>query len=161
MSGENSSDNAEERDDVAKAAAFLDIDGDTTPTADDDKATQAAAAFLETDSTSDSSEEDIATEAVAAFLKPDSDEDSDSGTPTLSDVETEADPADADDAHEDILDEDDRTSIQLNTPPDDGIERRWYAIHAHSGQEATYVGEESHIDLGGYAQHSQTVDELH
>ena len=25
----------------------------------------------------------------------------------------------------------------INTPPDDGIKRRWYAIHAHSGQEGT------------------------
>ncbi len=33
-------------------------------------------------------------------------------------------------------DEDDRDAVILNTPPDDGIRRRWYAIHAHSGQEA-------------------------
>jgi len=32
--------------------------------------------------------------------------------------------------------EDERDAILLNEPPDDGIRRRWYAIHAHSGQEA-------------------------
>ena len=26
--------------------------------------------------------------------------------------------------------------MQLRTPPDDGLDRRWYAVHAHSGQEA-------------------------
>lgn len=28
------------------------------------------------------------------------------------------------------------TGIQLNPVPDDGVRRRWYALHAHSGQEA-------------------------
>ena len=28
-------------------------------------------------------------------------------------------------------------SAQLREPPDDGIPRRWYALHAHSGQEST------------------------
>lgn len=27
-------------------------------------------------------------------------------------------------------------SVQLREPPDDGISRRWYALHAHSGQES-------------------------
>ncbi|MCF6286901.1 MAG: hypothetical protein L3K26_17190 [Candidatus Hydrogenedentes bacterium] len=31
---------------------------------------------------------------------------------------------------------DETLGIKLNTAPDDGVKRRWYAIHAHSGQEA-------------------------
>ncbi len=38
-----------------------------------------------------------------------------------------------DDASQDMPDED---GLQLREPPDDGIKRRWYALHAHSGQES-------------------------
>ena len=138
MSGENSSDNIEERDDdAAKAAAFLDIDGRSSSTADDDSAAQAAAAFLETESVSESADEDTSTEAATAFLKPDSGDDSDEPAPTMPDIEPESAPAATPVADGDVEDDEYRPSIELNTPPDDGIERRWYAIHAHSGQEAT------------------------
>jgi transcription termination/antitermination protein NusG len=48
----------------------------------------------------------------------------------------ESDPEDAVPQPDDDEDEDDRDAVTLNTPPEDGIRRRWYAIHAHSGQEA-------------------------
>ncbi|MCK5862194.1 MAG: transcription termination/antitermination factor NusG [Candidatus Hydrogenedentes bacterium] len=37
---------------------------------------------------------------------------------------------------EDIEEEAINESVQLREVPDDGIERRWYALHAHSGQES-------------------------
>ena len=44
--------------------------------------------------------------------------------------------ASADDSDDDD-DDLDEPRVALNPIPDDGIRRRWYAIHAHSGQEAT------------------------
>ena len=138
MSVENSSDNAEERsDDAAKAAAFLDPDGVAeAPSKNDDEAAQAKAAFLETDSVRAKDEEDGVTEAAAAFLRPDSDASKEEKAPTLKSAfaDTKA-PTDIDDSDDE--DDDREPSITLNKPPEDGIERRWYAIHAHSGQEAT------------------------
>jgi len=36
----------------------------------------------------------------------------------------------------DESDADDYSGIRLNPLPEDGVRRRWYALHAHSGQEA-------------------------
>jgi transcriptional antiterminator NusG len=36
----------------------------------------------------------------------------------------------------DGLDGEDESGIRLNPVPQDGVRRRWYALHAHSGQEA-------------------------
>ena len=137
MSAENNSDSTEERsDDAAKAAAFLDPEGSTTsPSSDEDEVAQAAAAFLETDSAGDTAEVDEAADAAAAFLRPDEES---SDAPKASESKIVAASVSTESEDDADSDNDDREpSIILNTPPDDGIERRWYAIHAHSGQEPT------------------------
>lgn len=44
--------------------------------------------------------------------------------------------ADAEVQAPDDSDVDDYSGIRLNPVPEDGVRRRWYALHAHSGQEA-------------------------
>ncbi len=39
------------------------------------------------------------------------------------------------DSTEELGDTEDAPGIQLNPVPEDGVKRRWYALHAHSGQE--------------------------
>lgn len=51
------------------------------------------------------------------------------------DEHTQSDIEHGDDAVQD--DEDQETPSLLNPVPDDGVKRRWYAVHAHSGQEGT------------------------
>ena len=52
---------------------------------------------------------------------------------TDKDFQEQPDVIEGEDAGEETLNE----SVQLREVPDDGIARRWYALHAHSGQEST------------------------
>lgn len=52
---------------------------------------------------------------------------------TDKDLHEQPDVIEGEDAGEETLNE----SVQLREVPDDGIPRRWYALHAHSGQEST------------------------
>ena len=38
-------------------------------------------------------------------------------------------------AGDDRIEQDGAFEFELHTPPDDGVRRRWYAIHVHTGQE--------------------------
>lgn len=92
-------------------------------------------------SVSDSRSDDLA--KAAAFLDPEgegsySSDDKEEEKVTIADPEPEEADDDASDAAAD--DDDDAPSepqVALNPVPDDGMRRRWYAIHAHSGQEHT------------------------
>lgn len=57
-------------------------------------------------------------------------------TPSLHDLEPEVveAPPEAAEAEEP---EPEEPQLSIVPPPDDGIKRRWYAVHVHSGQEAT------------------------
>jgi len=141
VSGEENTENTDgQMDDAARAAAFLDPEGaSASSSASEDGPSDATAAFLESDSDS-TEDKDEATEAAAAFLTADREEEA-----TEEETASAAFSASPDNqpkspaAKEDIEDEDvvREPSITLNPAPDDGIERRWYAVHAHSGQEAT------------------------
>lgn len=131
MSDEMNTDKPERSEDAAKAAAFLDPEGENEYTAPEEE----KVAFLQPDAETSAPEEE-----KIAFLEPDGDSES---TASVEEIVTIADPEPEEvvrrvsEDEGDELDEDAEPSITLNQAPDDGITRRWYAIHAHSGQEAS------------------------
>ncbi|MFP6583217.1 MAG: transcription termination/antitermination protein NusG [Candidatus Hydrogenedentota bacterium] len=132
MSDEMNTDKPERSEDAAKAAAFLDPEGENEYKAPEEE----KIAFLEPDADASAPEEE-----KVAFLEPDSDSETAASveeTVVIADPEPqeEATPAPVRDDDEDDP-SDEEPAITLNEAPDDGIKRRWYAIHAHSGQEAT------------------------
>lgn len=87
---------------------------------------------LKASGTVESSEESEAA-AMKAFLV------SDEGAPEIKEpaapvCEVAAKPASTEELAEDT-DEELEEKLELRPVPDDGIKRRWYAVHAHSGQE--------------------------
>ena len=99
MSDEFEKSEADKRsDDMAKAAAFLDPEGEGSYSSDDEE-----------EKITFADPEPESAEDVASAV---SDDEEDDDTPS-------------------------EPQVALNPVPDDGLRRRWYAIHAHSGQEHT------------------------
>jgi len=130
VSDEMNTNKPERSEDAAKAAAFLDPEGESEYKAPEEE----KIAFLQPDADASPPEEE-----KIAFLEPDPDAaapEEETVTIAEPEAEEEASPAPVSDDDEDDA-SDAEPSIVLNEAPDDGIKRRWYAIHAHSGQEAT------------------------
>jgi transcriptional antiterminator NusG len=132
VSDDIKSEEQERSDDAARAAAFLDPEGEGSFSSEEEETIVIA---------DPEGEDAVASEPVA--------EEQDAGS-ILEAFTAAADRAEAKVAREEAeaaapaveaeVDDDDlepsEPSISLNEAPDDGIKRRWYAIHAHSGQEA-------------------------
>ena len=78
--------------------------------------------------------------AMKAFLESD-DESSVPAVPTFAEIpeveeRVEEEPVSSPASLEEEEDEDPETKLQLRPVPEDGIRRRWYAVHAHSGKES-------------------------
>lgn len=133
----DNTDQSDQSDEAAKAAAFLDIDGEGASSNKSDAVEPDAASLLEAiggDDEADSSAEEAEPDAATLFGAIGGDEATEAA-PAEEVVEPEAhtEPAEAD---EQADDEGAEPSIVLQDAPDDGLTRRWYAIHVHSGQEA-------------------------
>ena len=53
----------------------------------------------------------------------------------VSEEHTREEPETDEESEESEVSEDEQLGVKFREVPDDGIERRWYALHAHSGQE--------------------------
>lgn len=136
MSDETKPEEQERSEDAARAAAFLDPEGEANYTPEEEETIIIADPEGEEGSvpTSEKEEEDAGSilEAFTAAAN--------EAEAKAAQEEIKAKKAKKALAADDEPDEDDfepsEPSISLNTAPDDGIKRRWYAVHAHSGQEA-------------------------
>ena len=118
------------------------------PPQDDDTA-QALAAFLkaEPDEPVEAAEEEKLDDAVSEALMEEfkAEEPKEAAAPVIQEIpEPEAEEAEAkapEAAESDSVEDEDEELEEepplVVEPPDDGIKRRWYAVHCHSGQEAT------------------------
>jgi transcription termination/antitermination protein NusG len=118
----------------------------------------AASSFLTQDSTPDRGEDDDAAQALAAFMKAEPEQpietEMDPAPPMEASDFLTREESPSPDAEppvsarktpkpktevpvEDVEDEYEEEKPLVKEPPDDGIRRRWYAVHCHSGQEAT------------------------
>jgi len=106
-----------------------------------DAAKEAAAFFKTSDEEDGESPEEKAAESaveVAAAKEALAVEPAPEETYIIADPEPEAEPEKTASSESDEDDDEAREDrFALNPVPDDGITRRWYAIHAHSGQEPT------------------------
>lgn len=129
----DSSDRSEE----AQAAAFLNLDADGDSSSDSDTSEPDVSSLLDAigDDEVDAASDEATPDAAALFGAIDDEEVPEPPAPEV--IEEPADspaPTQPVDAHDD---EDGEPSIVLQEAPDDGLTRRWYAVHVHSGQEAS------------------------
>jgi transcription termination/antitermination protein NusG len=122
-------------DEAAKAAAFLDPDGESGSTSDSDSSEPDVSTLLDAiggDEDGSDVAEEATPDAAALFGAIGGDEEV---TEAPAEVEAPAKKASAKTVVDDDF-EDAEPGIVIQDAPDDGIKRRWYAVHVHSGQEA-------------------------
>jgi transcription termination/antitermination protein NusG len=131
----DNTDQSELSDDAAKAAAFLDLDGESDASSYSDSSEPDVSSLLEAiggdEDTSESADE-VEPDAVALFGAIGGDEVTE--LPAKVEVPLETTVAVAPVVEDDL--EPAEPGIVIQDAPDDGINRRWYAVHVHSGQEA-------------------------
>ena len=122
-------------DDAAKAAAFLDLGEDGDSSSASDAKEQEVSALLDAIGGEDDAEvveEAAEPNAASLFGAIGGDDDVEEPEPV---EEVKAPKAKKPIMIED--DESDEPGIVIVDAPDDGLTRRWYAVHVHSGQEAS------------------------
>lgn len=133
----DNTDQSEPSDDAAKAAAFLDLDGESGASSDSESAEPDVSSLLDAiggDDDTPKVDDEAEPDAAALFGAIGGEEDSEAPAEVEAPLETTVSPAVASVVESDP--EPSELGIVIQDAPDDGINRRWYAVHVHSGQEA-------------------------
>ena len=139
MVSDLTSDNTDQSDrseEAAKAAAFLDPDGDaSSETKTEEQDVSGLLDAIGDDEPAASEVSDEEPDAASLFGAIGGDDEAEA-TPTEKN-EAAPKPTQTVEAAPDEDAEETEPGIVIQDAPDDGITRRWYAIHVHSGQEAS------------------------